>query len=114
MAKAFTYKKRDFVAVRELALPILFFGALVVFIMTGLANISKTTEAEQLKSAEQALRRTAVQCYALEGQYPQSLDYMEQNYGLALDREKYVYHYQSIGANLLPQISVFPIGDTEP
>ncbi|WP_312645611.1 hypothetical protein [Hydrogenoanaerobacterium sp.] len=109
MVNIFSRKKRDDTAVRELTLPILFFAILVALLMTGLGSISKSTDTERLKAAEQALRRAAVQCYALEGQYPKSLDYMEQNYGLVLDREQYVYHYQGIGANLMPQIAVFPI-----
>lgn len=113
MANIFLREQRKYTALRELALPILFFGAMVWLLTIGLNDISKTTDAERLKSAEQAVRRTAVQCYALEGQYPPSLEYMEQNYGLLLDHKQYVYHYQGIGANLMPQIVVFPIDQVQ-
>lgn len=114
MSKAFSKKKHLYTGLRELSLPILFFAALVMMLASGLNSITKTTQAERLKSAEQSLRRAVVQCYALEGQYPKDLDYMEKNYGLVLDREQYVYHYQGIGANLIPQISVFPLGEKSP
>lgn len=109
MANIFVRQQRKHSAWRELALPVIFFGAVVCLLLRGLNDISNTTETERLRSAEQAVRRTAVQCYALEGQYPPSLDYMEQNYALLLDRKQYVYHYQGIGANLMPQIAVFTI-----
>ena len=31
------------------------------------------------------------QCYALEGRYPADLQYLEDNYGLVLNKDKYVY-----------------------
>lgn len=113
MANMFSQEKRKPAILAEWILPVLFFAALVWLLMMGLNNISKTTDTEQLKSAEQALRRAAVQCYALEGQYPPSLEYLEQHYGLMLDRDRYVYHYQGIGANLMPQIAVFSTGQPQ-
>ena len=67
----------------------------------------KNTE-ESLQLTEQAVRRCAVQCYAIEGRYPNSLDYLQEHYGLILNRDKFVYHYANVGANLMPEISVFP------
>ncbi len=113
MANVFLQEKRRPSALGGLVLPVLFFAALIWLLTMGLNNLSKTTETERLKSAEQALRRAAVQCYALEGQYPPSLEYLEQNYGLMLDRDQYVYHYQGIGANLMPQIAVFSTGQPQ-
>ena len=109
MSNAFAKKKHSHSALRELGLPILFFSALMLLLSWGLNSITTTTQTERLKAAEQSLRRAAVQCYAIEGQYPKSIEYMEKNYGLVLDREQYVYHYQGVGANLIPQISVFTI-----
>ena len=40
-----------------------------------------------------------------------SVEYLKENYGLAVDDSRYVIHYQRLGANLLPEIAVFPIGD---
>ena len=55
---------------------------------------------------EDALRRTAVSCYALEGFYPPSVSYMEEHYGLSYDRESYTVHYEVFAANLMPDITV--------
>jgi hypothetical protein len=50
-----------------------------------------------------------VQCYSLEGRYPPDLAYLEKNYGLTLDKGKYVYHYRTIGENMMPRIDLLPL-----
>ena len=65
--------------------------------------------ASDVKMAEDTVRKYAVQCYALEGAYPEKIDYLVDNYMLTLNKDEYVYHYVFIGANLVPDITVFPI-----
>ena len=48
---------------------------------------------------------------AIEGRYPSGVAYLKENYGLVVDEEKYVIHYQNMGDNLLPEIAVFLIED---
>jgi len=79
----------------------------VLLVYFGLSSLGQTQSGEQIKVSEDAIVRAAVQCYALESRFPESLDYLEQNYGLALDREHYVYHYRAIGSNLMPEIEVY-------
>lgn len=94
------------------------FTILVVFVLAVVAiycvwyvaeSLSKTQNEETLAATEKAIIKSAVQCYALEGQYPTGIKYLEDNYGLTLDREKYVYHYESVGSNMVPQVSVYPL-----
>ena len=54
---------------------------------------------------EDSVRRTAVTCYAAEGFYPPS-DYMEKNWGLQYEKDRYVVHYEVFASNLMPQITV--------
>ena len=84
---------------------------IVVLFFCGVQSVSRTAREEQLRSAQQAVRRAAVQCYAIEGRYPSSVAYLKENYGLVVDEEKYVIHYQNMGDNLLPEIAVFLIED---
>ncbi len=53
-----------------------------------------------------SVRKAAVQCYALEGQYPADIDYLRNHYGLRFDEDKFVVHYSGAGANLMPDITV--------
>ena len=58
------------------------------------------------ESLEQALRRSAVACYAAEGIYPPSVAYLEEHYGLQIDKRRFVVHYTAIAENLMPDITV--------
>lgn len=55
---------------------------------------------------EDSVRRTAVVCYAAEGFYPPSVDYMEKNWGLQYEKDRYVIRYEVFSSNLMPQITV--------
>ncbi|MDO4544621.1 MAG: hypothetical protein Q4C25_00545 [Bacillota bacterium] len=81
---------------------------LVVIALFG-SHINHTYDREDMQLTEDAVRKYAVQCYALEGSYPESIEYLADNYTLTLNKDKYVYHYDYIGANMMPDISVFPI-----
>ena len=92
---------------RGLLVPIVSVIIVVGFVIYGVGNVSRSASQERLKAAEQSVARATVQCYAIEGRYPPDLDYLEENYGLILDREHYVYHYRLEGSNLMPEIQVF-------
>ena len=91
------------------AVSLLAFVLCAVVAVTSFSGVSAGVDEKELALSESAIRRSAVQCYALEGFYPDSLDYLVENYGLRLNEEKFVYHYESLGSNLLPQIAVFAL-----
>lgn len=64
---------------------------------------------EELSLAAENIRRAAVQCYALEGFYPPSLDYLTKHYGVHIDGGRYFIDYQYVASNLMPEITVLPI-----
>ncbi len=61
---------------------------------------------ESLALTEESVRRAAVQCYALEGAYPQDLAYLEDHYGVTVDAGRFRVDYLYIGSNLMPDITV--------
>jgi len=81
---------------------------LVVLVIIGIGNVSATQQEKQLQITKDAIMKSVVQCYALESQYPPSLQYLVDNYGLTLNEDKYIYYYNAIGSNLAPNIQVFP------
>ena len=81
----------------------------VILVFMGLGNLSSTQSDKQLEIARNAIMRAAIQCYALESQFPPSLEYLIENYGLLIDEEKFIVHYRAIGANIVPEIQVFPV-----
>ena len=58
---------------------------------------------------EQNIRQMVAQSYALKGRYPPSLSYLAENYGLRIDQQRFIVHYQFIADNLPPKIRVFTI-----
>lgn len=55
---------------------------------------------------EKAVRRSAVQCYAIEGAYPVSMEDLEKRYGLRVDQERWMVDYRYVADNLSPDITV--------
>ena len=45
------------------------------------------TKKRQEESLKEAVIKGAVQCYSVEGRYPESLSYMEKHYGLEYDKD---------------------------
>lgn len=66
---------------------------------------------QSAQSVEDTVMRSAMQCYAVEGVYPQSLDYLEEHYGLVINHDRYIVSYDAFSSNLPPQINVLLRGD---
>lgn len=80
-------------------------GFLLLFV-GGTKFIGNVADTEQRKNLEAALRRDIIQCYALEGTYPPSLDYIEENYGFFYDVDKFYIDYTAVGANIMPDVTI--------
>lgn len=93
---------------KQFALPALVLVGIVWFFLSGFHSVSQTAKSEQLKSIRQAVTRSAIQCYSVEGFYPPSLSYLEENYGLQLDQQHYMIDYQCFASNIMPDITVLP------
>ena len=83
-------------------LPVLAF----VLFLQGIGSVSESTLTKQQESLETALGRSISQCYAVEGCYPPSLEYLEQHYGLLYDENSFFVDYEYYGSNLLPEVTV--------
>ena len=78
--------------------------AVAALVLAGLSRLDTGEQGRQ--RLERSVRRTAAACYASEGFYPPSVDYMEENWGLQYDRDRYVIRYEVFASNLMPQITV--------
>ena len=85
---------------------VLIFVLIVVFFLMAVEYSGRSTIEKQQESLEDAISRDIVQCYAIEGMYPPSLEYMEQHYGLVYDKDTFFVDYQPIAANLYPDYTV--------
>lgn len=87
-------------------LPILASIVLFVLFLQGIGSVSESTLSKQQESLETALERSISQCYAVEGSYPPSLEYLKQHYGLLYDEDSFFIDYEYYGSNLLPEVTV--------
>ena len=78
---------------------------LLVF-LSALNNLSDGQRSEGRQQLEDAVRRGAVACYAAEGIYPPNLEYLEEHYGIQVDRERYTVVYEVFASNLMPDVTV--------
>ena len=95
-------------------LSFLAFVLLLFFALSGLQEISDKTQDNQRESLEHALERSIAHCYALEGTYPPSLDYIKTHYGLTYDEDRFFVDYQPIGSNLMPDVTIIEKSNTPP
>lgn len=92
-------------AIRWLMLPVAVILILVIF-AGALDDLNTDRAEEDQRQLEQVLRRGCMTCYAAEGIYPPNLDYLEEHYGIQIDRERYTVYYDIFGSNLMPEITV--------
>ena len=80
---------------------------MVVFFAFGADSLQGSGDDDELEIVQRAIERAAVQCYALEGCYPPNVDYLEDNYGVAFDHDKFFVDYRIYASNIMPDITVF-------
>lgn len=101
-------ERKDVVVKNKLGiLSVIVIILLVVYMYYGIDSAEENTGEENYKVLSDAIIRSAVQCYAIEGFYPPDIEYLEDNYGLMVDRDKYFISYSVFASNIMPQITVF-------
>lgn len=70
------------------------------------SGISKRSVEEGAATLQNAIKRASVQCYAIEGRYPSSVNYLVKNYGIQIDEDKYAVFYDGFASNIMPDITV--------
>lgn len=98
---------------RGLVISLLVFAALIGASVALFRGVSEKSSEAQTELVRGAVRRAAVTCYAVEGAYPATLDYLKENYGLIYDEENYFVFYDSFASNILPDIRVTEKGASE-
>ncbi|MBE6898103.1 MAG: hypothetical protein E7475_03755 [Ruminococcaceae bacterium] len=86
-------------------LPFLSFALLLFFLLAFFRADSAQEERGRLQ-LEETLRLSAMACYAEEGFYPPTLDYLTQHYSVQINEEQYGVFYEIFAENLMPTITV--------
>ena len=80
--------------------------SVLAWFLTAMAHLDTGRRDEGRQQLEDAIRRSAVACYAAEGIYPPDLAYLEEHYGIQVDEARYTVDYTVFASNLMPDITV--------
>lgn len=91
--------------IRHVLVPMILL-AVFFFFVTAISNLREDSSREEKRQLEEAIRRGVVTCYATEGVYPESFDYVKKKYGIRVDEERFLVIYDIFAENLMPEITV--------
>lgn len=71
------------------------------------ATYARVSAREQAAvSVRESVLNAAKQCCAVEGSYPSTIEHLERDYGLVVNRDDYVVSYEWFADNVLPSVVV--------
>lgn len=73
----------------------------------GINSFIDTSSKDNIESIRASIENAALQCYALEGHYPPNVEYLKDNYGIIINEDAYIYHYDIQASNIMPTVMVF-------
>lgn len=91
---------------KENGAAILLFAVIMLLMLYGFQDARRAVRRRACGWQRIMLRRAVVSCYALEGRYPPDVKYLQEQYGLQLNEEKYIVHYEVFAENIMPDITV--------
>lgn len=103
--------KKRHSGVTRLVLLLAVFAAALALLLLAAGRIGGGTDERQTALLKDAIDNAVVGCYATEGRYPESLDYLVENYGIQIDKERYVVIYDAFADNVRPRVQVIRIGE---
>lgn len=83
-------------------------AALIVAAWLVVGFVQDDLRARAAATMRDAILNAAAQCCAIEGSYPETLEYLEEHYGVRIDRDSYVVTYDAFASNVLPTVVVVP------
>ena len=95
------------------AAAILLFVALIAGFVLLVNNITNRGNGREMEIVRDAVKNAALTCYAVEGMYPDDLQYLRDHYNLSYNEEKFVVFYEPFASNLMPSIKVAERGNTD-
>lgn len=81
---------------------------LLAVVGIGLKVTNENMKAQGAESLCVAIESGARQCAAIEGSYPASLSYLEENYGIVVNHEDFIVTYEIFAENIPPSVTVVP------
>lgn len=85
---------------------ILIMATISVWFVVSIDKLSTQMESEELERLEVSINKAMITCYSIEGFYPNSVDYLVDNYGIIINDEKYYIHYSTFASNMKPVVRI--------
>lgn len=92
---------------QEFLFPGIIFLLVIGALLAGGFYFDYVSNMQNIDLLRQSARKAVVQCYTIEGEYPSNIEYLEKNYGLEYNHEKYFIDYDVFASNVMPNIDVF-------
>ena len=92
--------------ISALAASVVCFLLAIVLILGSVRTLRESGIRQQRQALEEALSKSLLLCYSLEGRYPDTIEELLERYPLAYDRDRFVIDYRLQGGNILPDITI--------
>ena len=81
--------------------------ALVLGLCVALVGyMDRSNQSAESEIVRKAVREAAITCYAVEGAYPDDVEYLQEYYHLSYNTDRYLVTIESFASNHLPDIYV--------
>lgn len=80
--------------------------AMIAVMVMVFGRVGSVEGREENETVREAIKNAALTCYAVEGAYPDSIEYLHEHYQLAYNEDQYFVTYESFASNRLPDIWV--------
>ena len=95
--------RRDWIKLLSIVLVL----AAAVLLVNRIDTAQDTAETDIVRDA---VKNAALTCYAVEGAYPDSVEYLREHYHLAYNEDRYMITYDAFASNMIPDIWVTEVG----
>ena len=92
---------------------ILVFVALIIIFVALVNNITGRGNRREMDIVKDAVKNATLTCYAVEGMYPDDLNYLIEHYNLSYNKDRYIVYYEPLASNVIPSIKVVDRGNTD-
>ena len=82
----------------------------VLCLSLSFGSLKEKSTKDDIQRINDGIKQSILECYAIEGKYPESIDYLSENYGIYLNSDLYQIHYRYLGSNMIPEFGVFEKG----
>ena len=90
---------------KDIAAGVVFVALIAGFVLL-INSLTATSGEQETQLVYDAVKNATLTCYAVEGTYPETLDYLREHYKLAYNTERFVVEYDAFASNLMPTITV--------